>query len=253
MSPLPPRRALAAVALALLVPLAWQLGRLSGREAGPGAVPGASPGALPDGAGASGAATGEAAGEPTDGRSVRPEPSAVERLAAERDVALATVRRLEERLGEATRAASDDAAELALYRRIESGSGARGLSVDSVELVDAGTERAALAITLVQFRGRHRVTGSLSARLVDDEGAPGDGPNGDPGDGTPLGDGPSAFGLRFFEAVRVPLGDAASALPGAAAGPSPRVAIDVRPDGDRHDPFVAIVALDPNVDAGSGE
>ena len=251
MSPLPPRRALAAVALALLVPLAWQLGRLSGRDAGSAAGPDASPGALADAAGAPGAAAGEAAGEPAGDRSTRSGGATVERLAAERDVALATVRRLEERLGEATRAAGDDAAELALYRRIESGSRARGLSVDSAELVDAGTERAVLAITLVQFRGRHRVTGSLSARLLD-AGGPDDGRGDDPGDGVPLGDGPTAFDLRFFEAVRVPLGGAASALGDAALEPR-RVAIDVRPDGDRHDPFVAIVALDPNVDAGSGE
>ena len=242
MSVLPPRRALAALAGALVVALAWQGGRMS---AGGPMLPEADPDAFADGGD-------EAAG-----------PGPLERLAAERDVALAAAARLERRLDEAERAAEEGAAELALYRRIESGAAGDGLSIETVRLEAPGTPDAALAVTLVQSRGRHRVTGSLSARLLDGGagGGAGDGPAAGAGAGagagaagegvTPLGDGPAAFDLRFFQTVRVPLGAAADRFD--AAGEPPRVELEVAPAGDRHERFVEIRSIDPTVAVASGE
>ena len=226
---LPPRGALLALVAALALALAWTGGRRSAdAPAGDGV----------DGAGIPRSPDGPAAGEADAGTG----PGPLERLAAERDAALATVERLEVRLGEARRLAAADADELALYRRIESGLAPDGLSIGAVELVGAGTGGAALAVTLVQSRGRHRVTGSVRARVA------GEGP----GAGTALGDGASAFDLRFFQRVRVPLGPAAAEA--LAEGPEPaRVEIDVRPAGDRHAPFVEIRALGPTLTVESGQ
>ena len=234
MSVLPPRRALAALAGALVLALAWQGGRMS---AGGPTLPEADLDAFAEGGD-------EAAG-----------PGPLERLAAERDVALAAAARLERRLDEAERAAEEGAAELALYRRIESGAAGDGLSIETVRLEAPGTSDAALAVTLVQSRGRHRVTGSLSARLLD--GGTGGGAGdataaGADGEGvTPLGDGPAAFDLRFFQTVRVPLGAAADRFD--AAGEPPRVELEVAPAGDRHERFVEIRSIDPTVAVASGE
>lgn len=218
---LPPRNALAVVAFALLMCLSWQLGRLSARESAIASLDGA-----------------VNAWERASGAGVAS--GTLERLTAERDVALAAAARLESRLGEAGRVAGNDAAELALYRRIESGDGIDGLSVESIAIVDAGTPDAALAITLVQSRGRDRVTGTLGARVL--HGA---------GEGTPVGEVPVEFDLRFFQTVRLPLGAAAASLEAGASSVredgSLRIELDVRPTGDRHSRFVEILPLAPIV------
>ena len=231
MIPLPPRGALAALAAVLLLALAFAGGRLAGlRERGAPPVPAGAPDAVPG------------RGEVVRGSPDAPGP--LERIAAERDAALAAVSRLEARLAEARRTAARDADDLALYRRIESGVAPDGLSIGSVALVGADTPRAALAVTLVQSRGRHRVTGSVRARVA----------AGEPGAGATLGPGPSAFDLRFFQRVRVPLGEAADAF-GREPAPA-RVELDVRPAGERHERFVETVeirATAPNVTVRSGE
>ena len=66
--------------------------------------------------------------------------------------------------------------------------------------------------------------------------------------GRPLG-APATFDLRFFQTVRVPLG-AEVGTSGAGARGIPngaRVRVAVTPEGDRHEPFVAILPLGTKV------
>ncbi len=216
MSPLPSRTGLVVVAVLLLLGVSWQFGRMSVQRSAVATLDGAV----------------EASAR------VRAEAER-ERLEAERDAALASLERLERALAERGRTSSEDAAELDLYRRIESGQGARGLTVEGLELVDSDGADPALLVTLVQSRGRRRVVGNVSLGLL--------GPD-DADTGRSLGP-PTPFDLRFFQTVRVPLGADADVLV-AEVGTDPdawRVRVAVEPDGDRHDPFVAIVPLGTKV------
>lgn len=275
MSVLPPRRALAVVAIALAVGVSWQLGRLSARwvavDTPDGAVDASRAGHAPGAGDASGdgPANGPAAGAAATATT---RATAGSTLADERDAALAGMKRLERELARSGRTADDDAAELELYRRIESGDRAKGLSIDAVELVDAGTADAALEVTLVQSRGRRRVTGSLDARLLDAGPAvalPSSGgvvrrTDAADGAGIAIGDGPASFDLRFYQTLRLPLGAAGRRLGGVVAGgaggaeadsageagraaDAGRVRLEVHPDGDRHEGFVAIVPIGTKV------
>lgn len=141
-------------------------------------------------------------------------------LTRERDIARAAESELRDRLSEATRLSADERAELELYRRISNASQPIGLGVDNIEYLerDSGSP-GVLEITLVQSRGRDRVTGSVQVTLKRDD-----------QDLTILPKDDAAalrFDLRFFETLSIPLDLAAVGVPDT-------VLLSVAPDDDRH-------------------
>ncbi len=81
-----------------------------------------------------------------------------------RDIADARAAALQSELDDSLKLSADDAAELALYRRIGGTSSPRGVWVDQVSLVEGQTDL--LAITLVQSRGRDRAVGRIGVALT---------------------------------------------------------------------------------------
>jgi len=151
-------------------------------------------------------------------------------LAGERDAALASVDRLQDRLSEAERRRADDAAELALYRRLGDRATGSGLGVDTVRWRSDG-ERDVLEVTLVQAKGRERVQGTLGVSLS--------GETGEAGRVELVPDsGAQAlrFDLRFFEVLTVPIDPRLV----AELEPVERLSISVMPSGERHPAFIDI-------------
>jgi hypothetical protein len=149
-------------------------------------------------------------------------------LRIERDVARETVATLRLSLDTKQRLSIDDMAELQLYRRIEGADGHPGLSVDEVQIFDG--EPASLHITLVQARGRDRVTGTLGITLIGEQAgksqrqvivsaAAADAPG---------------FDLRFFKTVIVPFEP-------ALAAEVDLLEIDIKPRGKPHKPFQLVL------------
>ena len=163
-------------------------------------------------------------------------------LTRERDTALASIATLQDRLVEAERRQAVDAADLALYRRLGEQATDSGLGIDTV-VWHKGDGAAVLDITLVQAKGRHRVSGTLGVSVPD-------GP--EAGQDRVLvpdtGERAVPFDLRFFQTLSVPV-DASI----ADAPPSGGLAISVRPDGERHPDFVDIRARDAIIMAAPGE
>ena len=87
-----------------------------------------------------------------------------------RDIADARAAALQSKLDDSLKISADDAAELALYRRIGGTSSPRGVWVDQVSLVDGQPDL--LAITLVQSRGRDRAAGRIGVALTGGAGGP---------------------------------------------------------------------------------
>ena len=87
-----------------------------------------------------------------------------------RDIADARAAALQSTLDDSLKSSADDAAELALYRRIGGASSPRGVWVDQVSLVDGLSDL--LAITLVQSRGRDRAIGRIGVALTGGAGGP---------------------------------------------------------------------------------
>jgi len=202
------RPVLAVVLLALLLTLARQVGFYQGIERGrlgAGSMAVANP------------PTGDPA-SPTDHEAT------VARLAGERDMAQATADTLRDRLESTGVLVASERAELELYRRIGSDEIASGLSIDTLERrrQDAEVIDQTLLVTLVQARGRDRVTGRMEVRAIDEAGAPA------AAEGSLLGE--ASFDLRFFETLELTL---------SGVGRSPPFALDVLviPDGSRHEPF----------------
>lgn len=204
-SRLPPRPVLLAALAALALALAWWLGHRAGFERGFGE--GVERGA----AGAENAAAGQAA------QARAANEATLAALRHERDAARATIASLTERLARADSLDAAERAELALYRRIGDEEMPGGLVIDAVER-RAG-EPGTLAVTLVQARGRERVSGRLEATLLpaDGEGA------------RPLGE--TDFDLRFFATLELPLAGLDDGAPPVA------VVLEVTPEGSRHTPF----------------
>lgn len=205
---LPGQRALAVVAIAAAVTAAWHLGTLHGQR----------------GHADLGPSLGAAAAQPTDSH------GSPAQLARELAVERATVRTLRDRLAAAERMKADDAAELALYRRIGAESARTGLGIDAVQVREGASGRS-LDITLVQARGRDRVAGTLGVSILSAD---------EPAQRVELapdsGDDALAFDLRFFETLSVPLGQTL-----AASGITPdRLSISVQPASGKHPAFVDI-------------
>ena len=87
-----------------------------------------------------------------------------------RNIADARAAAQQSELDDSLKTSVDDAAELALYRRIGGTSGPRGVWVDQVALVDGQPDL--LAITLVQSRGRDRAVGRIGVALTGGAGGP---------------------------------------------------------------------------------
>ncbi len=89
----------------------------------------------------------------------------LDRITRDRDVATARAAQLQKVLAERLQQSSQDAAELSLYRRIAGTELQRGLQVDQVQY-DAHSVPEKLAVTLIQYRGRDRVSGHIGVSLV---------------------------------------------------------------------------------------
>lgn len=163
----------------------------------------------------------------------RSEPAADElsvRLVRERDAARTSLSVMRDRLAEAEQRRADDAAELALYRRLGDRATGSGLGIEAVEWRhEAG--RDLLDIVLVQAKGRRRVSGTVGIALLDESADP------------PLieiapeeGEAAPRFDLRFFQTVSVPV-DPLIATPDTTGG---KLSISVVPNGVRHPAFVDI-------------
>ena len=148
---------------------------------------------------------------------------AIDRVTRERDVARETVRQLQSSLADAERLADDDRAELDLYRRIASDSTPSGLSIDNVSL-----EGNALAITLIQSRGRKSVNGIVQVALTRSKG--------DQIERLLLpassGETDIGFDFRFFETIELPIA-------GLDGFPPQQLEIEVRPSGEAYKAFKA--------------
>ncbi|ASJ71337.1 hypothetical protein [Granulosicoccus antarcticus] len=81
-----------------------------------------------------------------------------------RDIADTRAAELQADLDGSLKLSGDDAAELALYRRIAGTAGARGVWVDEVSIVEGQSDL--LAITLVQSKGRNRAVGRIGVSLT---------------------------------------------------------------------------------------
>ena len=124
------------------------------------------------------------------------------------------------------RLSADDRAELELYRSIAQLSESVGLLVDAVTHVAGDEQRGdRLEITLVQARGRGRVSGEVDVTLKRN-GQPlvqlGESENGSP----------TTFDLRFFQTLSLPVDLDVYGVPDS-------IQIEVRPDsGTVHEAFI---------------
>lgn len=141
-------------------------------------------------------------------------------------IARATEVELRNQMSQLMRLSADDRAELELYRRINNADAASsGLGIDSVSFTDDDAESGDLLhVTLVQSRGRGRVSGSLRVSVLRDGETV--------AELAKVADGSLAeFDLRFFETVSLPL-----ELDGLGA--PDKLRIDVQPDdGTVHKDF----------------
>lgn len=150
----------------------------------------------------------------------------IARLRTQRDIADASNRELQKSLKQLQDKVQDEAAATSLYERIEGVDTGTGLAVDTVSKIeDENGTLTELHITLIQARGRERVSGEIGVALigeknesnwrevivqVDSDKAP-------------------RFDMRFFQTlvVPVPSNDILIDI----------VEIDVKPRGKRHKPF----------------
>ncbi|NND92535.1 MAG: hypothetical protein HKN42_16870 [Granulosicoccus sp.] len=88
----------------------------------------------------------------------------LEQLARARDVADARAAALQASLDTGLKQSINDAAELALYRRIASSNGPRELWIDAIRRLD--DEPDVLKITLVQSGGRNRISGRIGVAFT---------------------------------------------------------------------------------------
>jgi len=147
----------------------------------------------------------------------------VRQLQQERDVARATLTAVRDQQASVQKMSLEAAAELELYRRIASESAPTGLSIDS--LVWQGGSTNELQITLVQARGRGRVSGTLGLSLLREV------------DGETrrlviktVEENPASFDFRFFETLHIP-------VEGMLEFHPEQLAIDVSPDSKLHKRF----------------
>jgi hypothetical protein len=133
---------------------------------------------------------------------------------------------LRDDLSNTMRLSADDRAELELYRSIAQSSASAGLLVDAVTHVTGDELRGdRLEITLVQARGRGRVSGEVDVTLKRN-GQPlvqlGESENG----------APTTFDLRFFQTLSLPVDLGVYGVPDS-------IQIEVRPDsGTVHEAFI---------------
>ena len=191
--------------------LSWRLGHRSGVETGA------------EEARREIAALGEAGERASVARSAEREA----RLAEARDVARSTVEALRGELDAAERLSAAERAELELYRRVSGEALPSGLSIESIER-PRGRART-LAVTLLQARGRDRVSGRIDVLPA----ASGDTPRsaaeerrGPPDEAIAS----ERFDLRFFETVELPLRLAGQPFPEG-------LILSIVPDSGRHEPF----------------
>lgn len=162
----------------------------------------------------------------------------LETLQAERDQADAMLEALGESVAGDHRLETADIAELELYRRIAGASSSRGVYVDRVAL--SADDPSRLSVTLIQVRGRGRVTGRIGLLVH--------GRDGDRKAIEPIAnlddDSARSFGFRFFETLEID-------LPDTIARPIEAVEIHVEPDGREFSaseivvPGDEIVRIDP--------
>ena len=142
----------------------------------------------------------------------------------ERDVALAAENTLQERLSHVTGLNADERAELELYRRISQASSPVGLGIDGLRYINSTEDLSArLDLTLVQSRGRDRVSGTVQISLllageslIDiDQSVNGEA---------------LEFDLRFFQTLSAPVD-----LSGLDEPETVRVVVD--PEGEQHRSF----------------
>ena len=216
----PSRSVLGGVLVALLIVTAWELGERRGERR----------------ADARAAALAEEVSRATEAMTdTVPDETldaeAVAILRGERDMLRETVRSLRDALERADRLAADERAELELYRRVGADESAAGLAIDTLER--RGEDPAVLRVTLVQVRGRDRVTGRVEIVPLE-----ADAPALPPASTGEASAAPTAtapgtwsapFDLRFFETLEIPLD-----------GPFPEtVEVRVVPADEPHAPFRA--------------
>ncbi len=152
--------------------------------------------------------------------------AALKQLQSQRDLSEASHRDLQIIIKEMEAAALEQDSANRLYERIEGVDKQTGLAIDTVELIPAKFDQSAeLHITVVQQRGRDRVSGKIGLALVGVK----DGSNWreiivEPGSPEAPG-----FELRFFQTLVVALPEANLDIE--------IVEISVVPKGKRHKPF----------------
>jgi len=150
----------------------------------------------------------------------------IDTLKAQRDVADASNRALQTTLKELEEQALDAQSAERLYQRIEGEDVSTGLAIDTVSKVtDADGSVTELHITVVQARGRDRVSGRIGVALL-----------GEKNDANwreivvdASSDSAPRFDLRFFQTLVVPVEPDDILID--------IVEIDVVPRGKRHKPF----------------
>ena len=213
-----PRRLIGGLAVALLLAAAWQLGERRGFERGTSRADALAAREAERRLAAAGAA----------------DAATIAALRGEREMLSESVRGLRDALDRAGRLAAEERSELELYRRIGAAGGAAGLAIDTLERRPADPASGApatLRLTLVQVRGRDRVSGRVDVVALEEDAPPlapetaGDVRAAIARDGRAIWTAP--FDLRFFETLDVPLGDAFPA----------RFEVRVVPSTWRHEPF----------------
>lgn len=147
----------------------------------------------------------------------------IRQLRRERDVAKATLTAFRDQQASVQKLSLEDTAELELYRRIANESAPTGLSIDSLAWQGGSTNE--LQVTLVQARGRGRVSGTLGLSLLREV------------DGETrrmvirtVDENPVSFDFRFFETLHIPVERILEFQP-------EWLEIDVSADSKQHKPF----------------
>jgi hypothetical protein len=152
----------------------------------------------------------------------------IRQLRRERDVAKATLTALRDQQASALKLSQEDTAELELYRRIASESATTGLSINS--LVWQGGNTNVLQVTLLQARGRGRVSGTLGLALLREV----DGESRRLVIQSTVDKNPARFDFRFFQTLHIPVENMLEFQPD-------QLEIDVSPVSKRHKPFQEMV------------
>ncbi len=148
----------------------------------------------------------------------------IRQLQRERDVARATLTALRDQQASVLKLSQEDTSELELYRRIGSETAPTGLSIDS--LVWRGGDTNELQVTLLQARGRGRVSGTFGLALLREV----DGESRRLVIQSTVDENPTRFDFRFFQTLHIPVENMLEFQPD-------QLEIDVSPLSKRHKPF----------------